>query len=122
MVVRVDDRPWFKGTASCVLLGNVGTVMGGLTLFDDARPDDGRLEIGLVTASSPLEWGRAMVRTVVGHPKRSPFVQITSGRSFDVRLDRKLPYEVDGGDRKPTKRLRVSVEPAAVTVCVGEDS
>jgi len=122
MVVRVDGRTWFKGKASCVLLGNVGTVRGGVTLFNDARPNDGRLEIGLVTARSPLEWGRTLGRTVIGDPERSPFVRVTSGESFDVRLDKKLPYELDGGDRKPTKRLRVSVEPAAVSVCVGGDS
>jgi len=117
--VRVDGTTWFKGKATCVLFGNVGTVLGGLTLFTDARPDDGKLEIGVVTAASPLDWGRALGRTVMGDPEKSPFVQVASGRSFDVRLQKKLPYEMDGGDRKPTKRLRVSIEPRAITVCVG---
>jgi diacylglycerol kinase family enzyme len=117
--VRVDGTTWFKGKATCVLFGNVGTVLGGLTLFTDARPDDGKLEIGVVTAASPLDWGRALGRTVIGDPEKSPFVQVASGRSFDVRLQKKLPYEMDGGDRKPTNRLRVSIEPRAITVCVG---
>jgi diacylglycerol kinase family enzyme len=119
MKVRVDGDTWFKGKASCVLFGNVGTVLGGVTLFNDARPDDGKLEIGLVTATSPLEWGRTLGRTLIGDPEKSPFVQVASGRSFDVQLDKKIPYELDGGDRKPTRRLRVAVEPAATTVCVG---
>ena len=41
---------------------------------------------------------------------------------FEIRLDRKRPYELDGGDRKPTKRFRVSVEPAAVAVCVASET
>jgi diacylglycerol kinase (ATP) len=62
-------------------------------------------------------------RTVVGDPGKSPFVRIASGRSFEVRLEKKLPYEMDGGERKSTKRLRVSVDPRAITVCVAsEDS
>jgi len=119
--IRVDGRRWFSGKASSVLLGNVGTVLGGLTLFRRARPDDGKLEIGVVTAKGLLDWGRALGRSVISDPERSPFVHVTSGRAFEIRLDRKRPYELDGGDRKPTKRFRVSVEPAAVAVCVASE-
>ena len=119
--VRVDGRRWFSGKASTVLLGNVGTVLGGVTLFPRARPDDGRLEIGVVTAKGLLDWGRTLGRSVISDPERSPFVHVTSGRAFEIRLDRKRPYELDGGDRKPTKRFRVSVEPAAVAVCVASE-
>jgi diacylglycerol kinase family enzyme len=116
--VRVDGRKWFSGKASCLLLGNVGTVLGGLTLFPDARPDDGKLEIGVVTAKGLLDWGRTLGRSIISDPERSPFVHVTSGGMFDIRLDMKRPYELDGGDRKPTKRFRVSVDPGAVAVCV----
>ena len=120
--IRVDGRRWFSGKASSVLLGNVGTVLGGLTLFRRARPDDGKLEIGVVTAKGLLDWGRALGRSVISDPERSPFVHVTSGRAFEIRLDRKRPYELDGGDRKPKKRFRVSVEPAAVAVCAASET
>jgi diacylglycerol kinase family enzyme len=119
MTVKVDDHPWFKGKATCVLFGNVGTVLGGMTLFTEAQPDDGKLEIGVVTAKGVLDWGRALGRTVIGDPAKSPFVRVASGRTFDVKLDAKRPYEMDGGDRPKTKHLRVSIEPKAITVCVG---
>jgi len=45
---------------------------------------------------------------------------MTSARKIDVRLDRKAPYELDGGDRKPRKRLRFEADPSAITVCVPE--
>jgi diacylglycerol kinase family enzyme len=122
MKVRVDDAPWFKGKASCVLFGNVGKVLGGITVFPDARPNDGRLEIGVVTAKGLVDWGRALGRTIIGDPEGSPFVHTAAGGSFEVRLDRKVPYELDGGERQPTKRLRVSIEPAAVVVCVPEEA
>jgi diacylglycerol kinase (ATP) len=47
---------------------------------------------------------------------------MTTARRIDIRLARKLPYELDGGDRPPTKRVRVEVEPGAVTVCVPDDT
>ena len=118
--VTVDDAPWFKGKASCVLFANVGKVLGGMTVFPEAQPNDGRLEIGVVTAKGLVEWGRALGRTIVGGPEASPFVHTESGGAFEVRLDRKTPYELDGGERPPTKRLRVSIEPASISVCVPE--
>jgi diacylglycerol kinase family enzyme len=91
-----------------------------LTTFEDARPDDGRLELGVVTAEGFWQWSRALARTVVGKPERSPFVELTSGHRFSVRFARPTVYELDGGARTPKKRLKVRVEPAAITVCVPE--
>jgi len=118
--ITVDGETWFTGRTACVLVGNVGKILGGVEAFQGARPDDGMLELGVVTAGTPLQWTRALTRTAVGKAERSPFVQTTRGRRFDVWLKRPLPYELDGGDRKPTKRLKIRVQPAAVTVCVPE--
>lgn len=116
--IRVDGDDWFEGRASCVLFGNVGKLFGGLTAFGDARPDDGRLELGVVTADGPAQWARALARTATKQPQKSKFVQMTSGTKFDVKIDRKIPFELDGGDRPATKRLKVAAVPAAVTICV----
>ena len=48
---------------------------------------------------------------------KSPYVHMTRARAIDVKLDRKVLYELDGGDRKQVKSFRVEVEPAAVTIC-----
>jgi hypothetical protein len=47
---------------------------------------------------------------------------MTSAKKIDVRLDRKAPYELDGGDRKPRKRLRFEADPSAITICVPEST
>lgn len=118
MKIKVDGRLWFEGKASCVLFGNVGTITGGLTIFPDARPDDGVLEVGVVTARRLVDWLRVLTRIVSHHPAKSPMVNMTHGRKFTVRLDSPLPYELDGGARTTTRKLRVRVQPAAVCVCV----
>ena len=122
MKIKVDGKPWFDGKASCVLFGNVGTATGGLRIFPDARPDDGVLEIGVVTAHRASEWLRVFTRIVSHHPDKSPMVHLTHGRKFSVRLDRPLPFELDGGARKKVRKLRVRVEPGAVRVCVPADA
>lgn len=116
--LAVDDATWFDGRAACVLLGNVGTVLGGIRVFDDARPDDGVLEIGVVTASSPVQWARTLSRVALGRSDRSPYVRITRGKEVLIQLSRPAPYELDGGARKKTARIEARVVPEAITVCV----
>lgn len=116
--IAIDGEDWYRGKASCILVGNVGQLFGGIEVFERARPDDGRLDVGVVTADGMAEWGRTLVRTAVGQPERSPFVRVTSGEKVDVKLDRKVRYELDGGDRAKAKQLKVRVEPQAVTICV----
>jgi YegS/Rv2252/BmrU family lipid kinase len=121
MTIEVDGKPWFEDKATCVLVGNVGEVLGGLSVFPDAVPDDGVLDIGVVTADGWWEWARTLGRSVVGNVGASPFVQTTTGRSFVVRLNAPMPYQLDGGDRKPTTKLKIKVKPEAITVAVPEE-
>ena len=116
--VKVDGVSWFNGHATCVLIGNLGQLFGGIEVFADARPDDGKLEVGVITAEGFAQWARAAARTVVANAETSPFVQVTRAESIRVKLTRKVVYELDGGDRAKTKSLKVKVEPAAVTLCV----
>jgi diacylglycerol kinase family enzyme len=116
--IKVDGQKWFKGRAACVLVGNVGQIFGGVELFPDAEPDDGELCVGVVTARGAVQWARALVRAIAGDPAQSPFVRTTNGRKIRVDLGRKMPYELDGGDRKQTDHLKIDVEYHAIQVCV----
>ena len=118
--VRVDGADWFDGEASCVLFGNVGTITGGIPAFDDARPDDGALEVGVATASGAVDWARTLGRMAAGRSDESPFVRITRGRKITVRFAAPKTYELDGGARGTAKRLKVKVVPGGLTVCCPE--
>jgi len=116
--IEVDGAKWFKGEATCILLGNVGKLFGGLEAFEDARADDGKLEVGVVTAHGVLDWSRLITRAVAGSVTQSPFAQTTKARDVKVKLSRKVVYELDGGDRTKVKTFKVKVEPGAISVCV----
>ena len=79
--VEVDGERFFKGRVSCVLAGNVGTILGGIKAFPDARPDDGLLELGVVTAKNPVEWARTFGKLALGRAKESRFAEVTHGKS-----------------------------------------
>ncbi len=120
--IEINDELWYKGTASCVLLGNVGSLFGGIEAFDNAEPDDGLLEVGVTHAEGLGQWARTVARTAIGTTAKSPFVQVTKAKKVRIELDRKVAYELDGGAREPTKLLKIKIEPGAITVRVPEAS
>jgi YegS/Rv2252/BmrU family lipid kinase len=117
--IDVDGKKWFRGKASCILVGNVGQLFGGVEAFEGAAPDDGSLEIGVVTADGAVAWMRTIARAALDTAAASPYTETTSAkREIRIRMDRKVPYEIDGGDRKKVRKLRIDVEPDAVQICV----
>ncbi len=109
--VTVDGRRIYRGPITCLLAGNMSKVLGGVDLFDGSEPDDGLLEVGVVTAQGRLQWARTIVRVVAGRPDRSPFVITTRGKKIKALLDEPTPYELDGGARKATTKLKIKVHP-----------
>jgi diacylglycerol kinase (ATP) len=116
--IKVDGVEWYKGKASCILFGNVGDIFAGVEAFEGARPDDGLLELGVVTAEGLAQWARTIARTALGTAAKSPFVQATKVHTVSVKLSRRVLYELDGGDRTKLKSFKVKIEPAALSVCV----
>ena len=122
--VKVDGRPVHDDVITCILVGNVGKVLGGLELFVGSRLDAGLVEVGVVTAQSATDWARTIGRAVVGRPTTSPFVTTTRGAKVTVRFDRKVECEVDGGVRGETDKLTFKARPGSITMCVptGDES
>ena len=116
--IDINDELWYKGDASCILLGNVGSLFGGIEAFDNAQPDDGLLEVGVTNAEGIGQWARTVARTAIGSTAKSPFVQVTKAKKIRIELDRKVAYELDGGERDPAKVLKAKIEPGAITVRV----
>ncbi len=116
--IKVDGTTWFDDVSSCVLVGNVGGVFGGVDLFDGAEPDDGLLELGVVTADGLTDWARTLARTALGSSAKSPFVQVTRAKKIRITFGEKVLYELDGGDRDEVVKLKIGIEPGAITICV----
>jgi YegS/Rv2252/BmrU family lipid kinase len=116
--IEADGTDWYEGHATCVLLGNLGDIFGGVKVFPDARPDDGLLELGVCTAEGLAQWTRTLARTAVSDPAKSPFIRVTKAKQVKVKLDRKVRYELDGGDRNKVQDFKVKVEAGALRVRV----
>ena len=113
---QVDGAKWFDGDASCVLFGNVGKISGGIQAFDDARPDDGCLEVGV--SPPTVRWtGRAPSAGWPPAARRSHrscgSPGAASSRSGSPRPARTSWTAAPG----EVTKLKVRVVPGALTVC-----
>jgi YegS/Rv2252/BmrU family lipid kinase len=116
--VRVDGHTWFDDKASCVLIANVGSIGGGITAFDHASPDDGKLDVAVMTADGAWQWLRTLTRATLGHAEKSPLVHMIQAAKITVETSKQRPYELDGGARPKTNKLQINVVPHAVTIRV----
>ena len=120
--IEVNDELWYEGTASCILLGNVGSLFGGVEAFDDASPEDGLLEIGVSNAEGLGQWARTVARTAVGSTAKSPFVQVTKAKKITRRSTARCRTSSTAATARGSKKLKARVDPGAITVAVPEQS
>ncbi len=118
VTVEVDGSPMFEGEATCVLVGNLGTLPGGMQAFPDSSPTDGLLDVGVVTAARLREWGSVLLSAARHRQRFNGHAHMTCGRDVRVKLHEKQRFELDGGTKGSAKKLHFSVRPSSLTVCV----
>lgn len=127
--VTVDGSRFYNGLATCVLVGNLGRLKAGVFAFPEASPVDGRLEVGVVSASTAMQWLGVAGRVLLRRPQASRRVQLGSGSTIDVewapkaagrtkKRARKMPYELDGGAKGSARKLHYACEPRSLRVLV----
>jgi YegS/Rv2252/BmrU family lipid kinase len=115
--VRADGGPVLRRRASSVLIGNVGALQGGVSLLPGAEPDDGMLDLLVLTARGLAGWA-ALAMDVLLRRRRTRHVARIAFRELHVMLDRPQLWELDGEVIGHTRQLRVSVRPGALLVRV----
>lgn len=115
--ISIDGEVWFSGRTPCVIVGNVGELLSGMSAFPAASPTDGRLDVGVVEARTSWEWARLIGSAVARRIESSPFARTTTAEKTIIELDRTVPWQVDGGDRERTDRFEIRCLPAAISIC-----
>ncbi len=114
--VTIDGERVWSGRTAMVLVGNCGAVTGGLEVFPDAEPDDGVLDVAILTADRLKDWLTIGWRLMRNRAQPPELVERFTGTSIVVELDDPTPYELDGEDREATDRLEFEIEPSALEV------
>ncbi|MFF0204442.1 diacylglycerol kinase family protein [Streptomyces sp. NPDC005017] len=121
--VRLDGAPALRRTARMVLVGNIGTVQGGVTLLPDARADDGRLDLLILDPRGIGGWLSALWTLLRGGTTASREggeggapVEFFTFRRAEFTFDSELPRELDGDPVTAGRHLTAEVGPGALTV------
>jgi diacylglycerol kinase family enzyme len=115
--VRLDDRPPLRRRARSVLVANVGRLQGGIRLLADAQPDDGLLDVALLTPHRLRHWV-SLGWAVLVRRDRVPGLEVFRARRVAVVSDRPHARQLDGDLIAPGDRLDVTVRPKALWLCV----
>lgn len=117
MEVIADAQRLGKAPVTSVIIGNCGTLTGGVRLMPAAQPDDGRLD-GVVLAAATLpQWGR-LITQVLSRRGNEVQVRHLPAQSFELIAAEPRPVEVDGDILPAASHMRVRVEPRALLLRV----
>ena len=123
--LALDDESADRARIHTLMIGNCGTIQGGITLLPDAVPDDGQLDLLLVSAEGVADWFET-VRTVVwdnglrrllgGETTSTDVVRHASAQRISVELSRPQPFQIDGEERGRVRSFTAGIRPGALLV------
>lgn len=132
---RIDGGRFRTARAHTVIIGNCGTLTGGMLLLPEAAVDDGLLDVVMLRPARRLGWARIGARlTAQGIAHRSRFgrgvlrlapglhaLVYARGRQFEVRFETPYGVQLDGDSVGLARSARISLRHRALRVCVAED-
>ncbi len=118
VTLTLDDGTPLHRRVRTVIVGNVGKLQGNIPLLPDAVPDDGVLDVVVISIRNVLDWlrvsGRVMRRADVPDRRMERF----RARHVVVEASHTQPRQLDGDVIEPGKVLDIRVEPGALLVRV----
>jgi len=115
--IRLDGGKPIRRRARTVLVGNVGRLQGGIPLLPDARPDDGWLDVAVLTPHTLGHWF-AMAWGILRRRRDVQRMETFRARHVEVFSNRPQPRELDGDLIEPARTMDVTIRPGALWLCV----
>ena len=117
VVLQSDCWPPLRRWATSVIVGNVGELQGHLRLLPDAVPDDGVLDVAVITAWGVVGW-LGLVADVLLLRRKTARLTHLACRELVIEARRARAWEVDGDVVGSARQLTVSVRPGDLLVRV----
>lgn len=115
-VVTDDVTPVGEQRVVMALLGNVGTITGGMTIFPQAAPDDGLVDLLLTGPSRIADWAKVGAGLLIGQDVDG--LSHHQARRLTLTTPEPVPFELDGDPVGHTRKLVAEVDPGALHVVV----
>ena len=118
VTLSLDDGPPLRRRTRTVLVGNSGTLLGGLVLMPRATIDDGVLDVVSLAPGTVAGWIAVALRVITRRPRGHARVEHWQARSIVIRTEAPQPCQVDGDPAGNAQELSIRVEPSALVLRV----
>lgn len=115
--IRLDGGPPMPRRPKAVIVGNVGRLQGGVRLLNKAEPDDGKLNVAILSPGNLAHWA-ALIGAVVSRRKRVPLMETYTASRVEIYSNRAQARQLDGDNIAPGKVMKIHVRPKALLLCV----
>jgi diacylglycerol kinase family enzyme len=127
----LDGSPERSTSAHTVLIGNCGSLPGGVLILPEAQIDDGLLDVvamrprnlwGWVRVGTTVMWENGVLRKsrvgrrIIAADKSVRALRYFQGRSMTISFDKPEDLEIDGDGMGLVTKVAVRVAPAALIV------
>ncbi|HET7725086.1 MAG TPA: diacylglycerol kinase family protein [Propionibacteriaceae bacterium] len=119
ITVTLDDHEPVKRSAMLAVVGNVGTLQGGIRLFPQADPRDGRLDVLIGSPNGVSDWAK-VASGLLGGVDVEP-LEYAQGTRVVFESPKPVPYQLDGDASGDTSRFEAEIVPGGLKVMVSEE-
>jgi YegS/Rv2252/BmrU family lipid kinase len=116
--LRIDDGERLTRRVRTVVIGNVGRLQGGIPLLPDAQPDDGVLDVVVISPRHAGDWVRVGARVISRHDRVDRRVERFRAERVEIRCIEPQPVQLDGDVVEERTRLVAEVDPGALVLRV----
>lgn len=125
--VDIDGRTQ-ETDAHTIIVGNCGAIQGGVTLLPDAQPDDGILDVLILSSEGmtgwfdtlkTMAWDNGLKKMLPGTSDETVSTDTTAyeqGTRVVVELPDARPFQIDGEDVGTVSRFDISLQPGALSI------
>ena len=105
--------------ARAVIVGNCGTLQGGLELMPEAAVDDGRLDVVVMAPRGVFGWASVLADVVTRHRAGHSRLDRLVAPELTILAQRPVEAEIDGDPVGEHRALAIRTLPDALVVRVG---
>ncbi len=115
--VTVDGKTIFPSAPAVAFVANISEYGTGFPIVPDARPDDGLLDVCVISVDSPADAIQKFLHAAAGELVRSEGVVYARGKGIEISSPRPVPVQIDGDPAGYTP-LRIDLLPVRVPFIV----
>lgn len=118
VTLTLDDEPPMRRRTRTVVVGNSGTLLGGLVLMPKAAIDDGVLDVVNIAPSTLVGWLAVAIRVITRRRRGHERVEHWQARRILIEADTPQPSQLDGDPIGEVGSLEIRVDPATLVMRV----